>query len=47
MAEKIRKIETRLQSLESGYDHGLITRSEFDEMSSSVIFELKLLINKI
>ncbi|SFZ97780.1 hypothetical protein MNB_SV-5-150 [hydrothermal vent metagenome] len=45
MAEQIRKIETKLQILENGRDNHLITQAEFEELSSTVIFELKLLIN--
>ena len=47
MAEQIRRIETKLQSLENGLNNHLITKSEFDELSSLVIFELKTLVNNI
>jgi hypothetical protein len=47
MAEQIRRIETKLQTLETGLDNGLITKREFNELSSTVIFELKALVNNI
>ena len=47
MAEQIKKIENELHKFEYGYDNGLITKKEFNELTSSLVFELKQLASKI
>ena len=47
MAEQIKKIEIELHKYEYGLDNGLITKKEYDELTSTLTFELKLLASQI
>jgi len=47
MAEQIKHIENELHKFEYGYENGLITKKEFEELTSTLVFELKILANSI
>lgn len=47
MAEQIKKIENELHKFEYGLDNGLITQKEFEELTSTLVFELKVLASRI
>ena len=47
MAEQIKQIENELHKFEYGYENGLITKREFDELTATLVFELKILANRI
>jgi len=47
MAEQIKKIENELHRYEFGLDNGLITKKEFDELTSVLAFELKVIASHI
>ena len=47
MAEHIKQIENKLHKFEYGYENGLITKKEFAELTSALVFELKVLANRI
>jgi len=47
MAEQIKKIENELHKFEYGYENGLITKKEFHELTSILVFELKILASQI
>jgi len=47
MAEQIKKIENELHRYEFGLDNGLITKKEFDELTSVLAFELKIIASHI
>jgi len=47
MAEQIKKIEIELHKYEFGVNNGLITQKEYEELTSSLTFELKQLARKI
>lgn len=47
MAEQIKKIENELHNFEYGYENGLITKKEFEELTASLVFELHTLAEKI
>ena len=47
MAEQIKKIENELHKFEYGYENGLITQKEFKELTSTLVFELKILARQI
>lgn len=46
MAEQIKIIETELRRYQFGLENGLITQSEYDELTLCVVHKLKLLANK-
>ena len=47
MAEQIKNIEIELHRYEYGLDNGLITQKEYDELTSLLTFELKLLARQV
>ncbi len=47
MAEKITRIENELHRYEFGLDNGLITKKEFDELTSTLAYELKILAHSL
>ena len=47
MAEKLKKIENDLHKYEFGLENGLITQSEYDELTHLLSFELKQLANQL
>jgi hypothetical protein len=47
MAEQIKKIENELHKFEYGYENGLITEQEFNELTATLAFELKILARHI
>ena len=47
MAEKIKQIEIELHKYEYGFENGLITKNEYDELTSVLTFELKQLASKV
>ena len=47
MAEKLKKIENELHNYEYGLDNGLITKKEYDELTSVLAFELKVLAEQL
>jgi len=47
MAEVIIKIENELHKYEYGLENGLITKKEYDELTTVLSYELKLLARQI
>jgi len=47
MAEQIKKIENELHKYEYGLDNGLITETEFKELTSTLLYELHTLASQI
>jgi len=47
MAEQIKKIENDLHKFEYGLENGLITEKEFHELTSTLVYELKMIARKI
>ena len=47
MAEQLKKIENELHRYEYGFDNGLITKKEYDELTVVLAYELKLLAKQI
>ena len=47
MAEQIKRIEIELHKYEYGLDNGLITKKEYEELTSSLTYELKVLAKQV
>jgi hypothetical protein len=47
MAEKLKKIENELHRYKFGFNHGLITKKEYEELTSTLVFELKILADQL
>jgi len=47
MAEQIKNIEIELHKYEFGLENGLITQKEYDELTSVLTFELKVLASQV
>ena len=47
MAEVIIQIENELHKYEYGLENGLITKKEYDELTTVLSYELKLLASKL
>lgn len=47
MAEMIISIENELHKYEYGLENGLITKKEYEELTSTIAYQLKLLASQI
>lgn len=47
MAEKLKRIENDLHKYEFGLENGLITKKEYDELTTVLSFELKQLADQL